>query len=586
MSQPTPSPVTSSIQELRQAQSLVEQVTQSLQSQKEILKARGMNLPPMVLTELASVRVDLQKLENTLVEEQTELGQLRALVDMSAGITTSLNAEVVLEDAMDIVIALTRAERGYIVLLNDDGSFNFRVSRDNTLKPGMSMAGREPEISKSILRNVINTRQAMLADNAFQDERFENQASVLGMVLRSVLCVPLNYKDNCIGAVYVDNRLQASIFTEREKQTLVAFANTAAVAIANARYYAEIQRALAEITQVQELMNNVFDSIGSGLVATNADDFITTFNPAAEDILAIQASESVGQSLTKVLPRVISDLEEHLLSIRDALESETIEASMSRADGEHTALMLKLSPLRNNEQQVQGVAIVIDDVTQKREREQQLRVMKTYLPPEMIDQIHEISQLGLGGARRHVTCMFAEMRPVSSLHDYSPKEVMEIVNEYLSIGAECVRKTHGVIDKYMGTEIMALWNTQLNPLDNAAELAIECAILMKERFQDLYKARGINPEPAWYRVGIHTGDATLGNVGSPSRRDFTAIGDTINLAKRLEENTPYGQLILSEDTLKLYRQTTPNAPYRFEERPAILGKGKSTATQVYEVFRS
>src|SRR5690349_8307556 len=147
MSQPTPPPVTSSIQELRQAQSLVEQVTQSLQSQKDILKARGMNLPPMVLTELATVRIELQKLENTLVEEQTELGQLRALVDMSAGITTSLNAEVVLEDAMDIVIALTRAERGYIVLINEDGSFNFRVSRDNTLKPGMSMTGREPEIS-------------------------------------------------------------------------------------------------------------------------------------------------------------------------------------------------------------------------------------------------------------------------------------------------------------------------------------------------------------------------------------------------------------------------------------------------------
>ena len=94
MSEVTP-PVTSSIQELRQAQSLVEQVTQSLQSQKDILKARGMNLPPMVLTELSSVRIDLKKLEATLVEEQTELGQLRALVNMSAGITTSLNADVV-----------------------------------------------------------------------------------------------------------------------------------------------------------------------------------------------------------------------------------------------------------------------------------------------------------------------------------------------------------------------------------------------------------------------------------------------------------------------------------------------------------
>jgi adenylate cyclase len=579
-------PVTSSIQELRQAQSLVEQVTQSLQSQKDILKARGMNLPPLVLTELASVRIDLQKLESTLVEEQTELGQLRALVNMSAGITTSLDAEVVLEDAMDIVIALTRAERGYIILLNDDGSFSFRVSRDNTLKPGMTVSGREPEISKTILRQVIQSGEAMLSDNAFQDSRFENQASVANMVLRSVLCVPLNYKARCIGAVYVDNRMQASIFTEREKQTLMAFANTAAVAIANARYYAEIQRSLEEITEVQELMNNVFDSIGSGLVATNAQDVITTFNPAAEDILLLEAKDTVGQAITKVLPRVINDLDEHLEAIRDALESQTIEASMARADGERTSLMLKLSPLRDSEAQVQGVAIVIDDVTQKREREQQLRVMKTYLPPEMIDQIHEISQMGLGGARRYVTCMFAEVRPISSLHEFSPKEVMDIVNEYLQIGASCVRKTHGVIDKYMGTEIMALWNTQLNPLENQAELAMECALLMKENFHALYQRLGINPSPPWYRVGVHTGFAVLGNVGSPSRRDFTAIGDTINLAKRLEENTPYGQLIFSEDTLKLFQQTSPNAPYRFEERPAILGKGKSTATQVYEVFRS
>jgi adenylate cyclase len=585
MSEVTP-PVTSSIQELRQAQSLVEQVTQSLQSQKDILKARGMNLPPMVLTELASVRIDLQKLESTLVEEQTELGQLRALVNMSAGITTSLDAEVVLEDAMDIVIALTRAERGYIILLNDDGSFSFRVSRDNTLKPGMTVSGREPEISKTILRQVIQSGEAMLSDNAFQDSRFENQASVANMVLRSVLCVPLNYKASCIGAVYVDNRMQASIFTEREKQTLMAFANTAAVAIANARYYAEIQRSLEEITEVQELMNNVFDSIGSGLVATNAQDVITTFNPAAEDILSLEAKDTVGQALTKVLPRVINDLDEHLEAIRDALESETIETSMARADGERTSLLLKLSPLRDSEAQVQGVAIVIDDVTQKREREQQLRVMKTYLPPEMIDQIHEISQLGLGGARRYVTCMFAEVRPISSLHEFSPKEVMDIVNEYLQIGASCVRKTHGVIDKYMGTEIMALWNTQLNPIENAPELAMECALLMKENFHALYQRLGINPSPPWYRVGVHTGFAVLGNVGSPSRRDFTAIGDTINLAKRLEENTPYGQLIFSEDTLKLFQQTSPNAPYRFEERPAILGKGKSTATQVYEVFRS
>ena len=72
---------------------------------------------------------------------------------------------------------------------------------------------------------------------------------------------------------------------------------------------------------------------------------------------------------------------------------------------------------------------------------------------------------------------------------------------------------------------------------------------MRERFEQLYKDKGLADDTRWYRVGMHTGAATLGNVGSTNRRDFTAIGDTINLAKRLEENTTAGQIILSEDTI-------------------------------------
>lgn len=585
MSQATPTPISGTIQELRQAKTLVEQVVASLQSQKQILKQRGMNLPPMVLASLSSMLSDLAKLETSLVEEQTELKQLRALADMSAGITTSLDAKNVLEETMDIVIALTHAERGYIILLGKDGEYNYRVKRDTT-KTAEEVSGKKPELSTTILNHVYETGEPLLADNAFQDERLAQGASIANFSLRSVLCVPLRYKDEIMGLVYVDNRLQAAIFTEREKQTLTAFANTAAVAIANARYYTEIQNALAEITNVQKLMKNVFESIGSGLIATDENDTVTTFNRAAEKILAISEDDSIGKPLQDVLPKISADLHENLTAIRDMMESQMMEAEMPRLDGqERLVLSMKLSPLRDKKEQVQGVAIVMDDITAKREQAQQLRIMKTYLPPEMVDQIHEISQLALGGVKLEVTCLFAEVRPLSTMKDVTPKQLMDILNEYLSVAADCVSETKGVIDKYMGTEIMALWNTQLNPIEDHAKYAIECALLMRERFEAMYQRLGINPDPHWYRIGMHTGVATLGNVGSIKRRDFTAIGDTINLAKRLEENTTAGQIILSENTYQQFLATSDPSLFKFESRPAILGKGKSVATPVYEVFK-
>lgn len=588
MSQPMDTAGTGSIQELRQAQTLIQEISESLNAQRDILRQRGMNLPPMVQTELSAMRDNLSKLEHALVEEQTELGQLRALADMSAQITTSLDVDTVLNDAMDIVIALTRAERGYIILGDPTtGEYEFRVSRDDTLKPGMSQSGTIPQISTTVLTHVLSTREPLLADNAFQDERFQGGASVANFALRSVLCVPLNYRDNTLGAVYVDNRLQSGIFSVREKNMLAAFANTAAVAIANAKLYEEIQLALEQITAVKELMDSVFRSIGSGLIATDAADMITTFNRAAEEILAISANDTFGLPLGNVLPKITADLSDHLLAVREQLESQSFEAEVNKPDGGRVAVNLKLSPLRDIKQSIQGVAIVLDDVTEKREREQQLRILKTYLPPEMVDQIHEISQLALGGVRRQVTCLFAEVRPLYTMQDVRPAEIMDILNTFLAVATSCVHDTHGIIDKYMGTEVMAMWNTQLSPQEEHAHWALECGLLMRDRFVELYQRLGINPEPHFYRIGMHSGVATMGNVGSISRRDFTAIGDTINLSKRLEENATRGQVIISEDTLTHLRQFSAGSlgGYRFEPLPAIQVKGREQKTQIYEVFR-
>jgi adenylate cyclase len=181
-----------------------------------------------------------------------------------------------------------------------------------------------------------------------------------------------------------------------------------------------------------------------------------------------------------------------------------------------------------------------------------------------------------------------EVRPISTLKDVRPREVMDILNVFLSVATEAIQETQGVIDKYMGQEVMAMWNTQLNPMQNHAEMAIECALRMREKFIALYAELGINPEPHYYRVGIHSGVATLGNVGSINRRDFTAIGDTINLSKRLEENATRQQIIISQDSLEQLQAHHDNDinALTFEERAPIKVKGRQQETRIYEVFRA
>ncbi|MBZ0289414.1 MAG: amidohydrolase family protein, partial [Anaerolineae bacterium] len=343
----------------------------------------------------------------------------------------------------------------------------------------------------------------------------------------------------------------------------------------------------AEITQIKEVIANVFDSIGSGVITTNAQDAVTTFNRAASDILGRAPDTAIGQPLPTVLPKINADFDNDLREVRENNLSRALEAELDMPERGRVALSLKLSPLKDSNQQTQGVAIVVDDLTEQREREEKLNVLRKYLPPSLVDNIQLIAGLALGGERREMTCMFIDVRPLSTFPpELRPKQVMEFLNEYLEVATDAIRDMNGIIDKYMGTEIMALFSTQLNPQDDHALRAMEAALNMREGYLELYRRQGLNPQPHFYRVGIHSGVATTGNVGSLSRRDFTALGDTINLSHRLLENAAAGQIIISDSTRDYLQATGAPDNVSYEEREPIKAKGRQQATIVYEVFRA
>ncbi|MBC8099716.1 MAG: PAS domain-containing protein, partial [Armatimonadetes bacterium] len=344
-------------------------------------------------------------------------------------------------------------------------------------------------------------------------------------------------------------------------------------------------------TEIKELIDNVFESIASGIITTDAADTVTTFNRAAEATLERHRDSAIGERLGTVMVGVSTGFEEALGRVRETGERQMFDAEFPISAEKRIVLNLKLSQLRDGDRKTQGVAMVLEDQTAQREREEMLDIMRRYLPPQLVNNIQEIAAQGLdkGGERRHITCMYVDVRPLNTLPaGMRPTQIMELVNIYLATATDCIHQVSGVIDKYMGQEIMALFNTQLNPMEDHAAQAVEAALLIREAFVQLYAELGINPDPHYYRIGLNTGVATLGNVGSINRRDFTAIGDTINLAKRLEENAKIGQIIIS-DAARQHLEQTPTAQHtavQFTEREPLQVKGRQQSTRIYEIARS
>ncbi|MFN8375008.1 MAG: adenylate/guanylate cyclase domain-containing protein [Anaerolineae bacterium] len=575
--------------DIRQLKTLVAEVSASLKSQRDILQKRGMNLPPGALQNIATIETDLGKLEEQILNDQTELTQLRTLAGAGSAMNSTLDLNTVLAQVMDEVILLTQAERGYIILRDEQaGELDFRIAREGD----MSRLDGKNQISTTVLNEVLETGEALLADNAYKDPRMQDKVSIAQMVLRSVLCVPLRYKDKVTGAVYVDNRLRSGVFTDRERNLLIAFANQAAVAIENARLYARIQTALMEITNLNNLMDNVFSSIGSGVITFDEQNKVITYNPASAVLLGQE--DLNGKTLREALMHLQGiDLDNAIDEMRATRRSLPLNASIESESRGEINIRLTLSPLAG--EQTRGTSVVLDDITSQREREAKLETVSKYMSAAMVKNIQLISSLALGGERRKVTCMFVEVRGMNTLsHDLRPADIMHTMNDYLGIATDIILDSGGIIDKYMGTEIMVLFNTQLNEVDTPekegahAMQAVECALTLRDAFLAFYAKMGLNPEPHFYRMGMNTGIATIGNVGSRQRKDFTAIGDNINLAKRLEENATRGQIIISEDTLKHIEHTQGTIPahIRFDERDALQVKGRQQLTRVYEVFRA
>lgn len=189
--------------------------------------------------------------------------------------------------------------------------------------------------------------------------------------------------------------------------------------------------------------------------------------------------------------------------------------------------------------------------------------------------------LNLGGTRKEVTVLFSDIRDFTKFSEgHTPEEVVEMLNEYFEIMVGIITRNHGIVDKFVGDAIMAIWGAP-NSTGQDNQFAVQACLEMRTALNELNERRGGRGQtPIKIGIGLHSGPAISGTIGSNERMEYTAIGDTVNMASRVESSTKaFGADLLVTDAVA----SNLSEKYIFEFAGAAEVKGKSEPIQMFKV---
>lgn len=553
----------------------VEGLRGDLASYRTKLVKAQLDLPAGVLEGLRQVSGTLQVLKKTVEENEVDRRNLHALAEIGQVVNSSLDLEMVLNEVMDTIIKLTGAERAFLMLRDEMGEMEIKTARN---WERVSLDSNDIEFSDTIVKRVVLHGEAVLTTNAQTDPRFGSQESVVAYNLRSILCVPLKVKGELTGVIYAENRVQEGLFTEKERTLLSDFANQAAVALENARLFKSVRRTLDEVTELKTLMEDVFASIASGVITADFDGTITMANQAAEMILAKPKGSIVGGSIRDLLEPLSPDLPEKLIQVEESDEGFIgLEVESNIEERGSVDLSLNITPLKTADKTTRGVAIVLDDLTEKRRLEAQRRLFERMVSPAVIDQLDPDS-LQLGGHKAEITTLFADLRGYTALSETTdPETLVGVLNEYWAVATEAILNEAGTIDKFLGDAVMVWFNAPIPQPDHTLR-AVRAALAIKEAVDKLHSTLS-KKFCLFFGMGIHFGEALLGLVGTHRRLEYTAIGDSVNTARRLQENAAEGQILISQEAAARVADLL-----ELGEVSPIEAKGKEHPIEVFEVL--
>ena len=340
------------------------------------------------------------------------------------------------------------------------------------------------------------------------------------------------------------------------------------------------------------IYENILVNMADGVISLDLEGKIMTFNPAAGRMLALAPDEVTGRTYAEIFfeDAGYDGLNELVLkAIYEAATTHSEEIEVRLADDDARNLLVSTTFLRagsGHTGERLGVIVVISDVTEQRKRKKVKRLFGEYLDPRIVDGILN-GEFETGGIRQTMTISFCDLENFTALGEALDAEALiEFVNVFLAVMLPPIGRHGGVTDKYIGDAIMAFWGP---PFTRSGDPAVEACHAALEQRGALAEFRRqvrdelklpIDVERIEMRCGIATGDVVAGSIGPRQSRNYTVIGDRVNLASRLENaNKMLGSRILvCEET-----QRRAMGAFEFRELDTIQVRGRARRERVFEL---
>jgi len=545
-----------------------------------VLVAQGLGLErPTIQLALQSLHKNVTELlhraeENrTLAQETLErYREINLLYNIGETISASLDPDEIPRLVLAEAARIIRADCGLVLLRDEDSAMTVRSGfGGEAYRAALERVSRPllPGESPSECKSRIYTAEPMPGEPA---------------AVEHVLCAPLKARERVLGVVLLGRLAGQPVFRAGDEKLLSALTGQTAVAVENARLFADVRRQRDAMAEMKMYMDNIFASIASGVITTNVEDVVTILNKAAERILAVDAETTMGRPYSLALPDIGPQIAP-LIELVKAQDTWVVghELSPVLPTRGPVVLQLHLSPLKDNHEQTTGIAIVVDDLTERRQLEEQVRQVRgtfeRYVPPRVVEQLlSDPSRVQLGGVRQEVTILFADIRGFTSYSEKTdPEALVRVLNQHLTLAADAVLDEDGTLDKFVGDTVMAIFNAPLAQPDHTLR-AVRAALAMQQSIAWLHSNLPPN-ERLSFGIGIVTGPAVVGNVGSPILQNYTAIGDSVNLASRLQTHARPGQILLNPAAYERVRESVIAREFGY-----VQVKGHSEEDLVFELI--
>jgi len=516
----------------------------------------------MMITQQAAIAI-----QSHLVLEDMEEFRKQELdfLEVVSQISSELELEPLLQKIISTVTQMLDAERSSLFINDEKTNELYTIVGEGLGKNEIRFPNH-----LGIAGHVFQTGEVLNIPHAYADLRFNPSFDKqTGFFTRSMLCIPVTNKaGKTIGVSQVLNK-RGGPFTNENEARLSAFTSQISIGIENATLF----------KNVQNLMNyteSMLHSMTNGVITINEDDLITTCNPAGLRIMRIESEEDVLQQDVKTF--FAGDNEWILNRLGGVEEVEVMMDAELVFGGETISANITIFPLLDEEEKTLGTMLMIEDISSEKRMKS---TMSRYMDADLADQLLESGDDALGGTQSVGTVLFSDIRSFTTLtEELGPQGTVTLLNEYFTIMVDIIQGEGGMLDKFIGDAMMAIFGTPVAH-DDDPDRAVRAAIKMMTELNEFNKLRKQQGMMAIdHGLGLNTDEIVSGNIGSPKRMDYTVIGDGVNLAARLESACKkYGAHILLSD----YTFESLKATYRTRQVDKVIVKGKTEPVGVYEV---